>query len=191
MTPEEQALVFRLAASTAHGPQITREDFKARVGINEPTEWALLQLEDAIRRRDSDDAEAALLVSGFFGFDRRWIPIYQELLQSDWHHLHEDAAETLGQFRDPSSVPSLVHAAHHVPEYLEYDEARSLASKAIHSLGKIPGPEAEAALHALLLTHEDRPLRETVQRVLDRRRANPPPAFQPEFIPPVAGTGSA
>ncbi len=112
------------------------------------------------------------MVSGVFGMDERWARPCQALLESDWHILHETAAFALGRVGD-AAVPALVRAAREVPDYLEFDESRALAGKAIHSLGKIPGPEAEAALDDLLL-HEDHALRSMVRRVLDRRHTNPP-----------------
>ncbi len=187
MTPDQQDLAFRLVLSPGRGRASSLEEFCQHAGIDDPVAWSLGELDDAISRRDPDDAEAALVVSAAAGRDQRWAPRYRALLQTDWHHLHEGAAFALGALGDADDVPALIHAAHHVPDYLEFDENRGLASKAIHSLGKIPGPEAGAALEALLVTHEDSALRRTVQRVLDRRRANPPADGRRRLIPGSAG----
>ena len=187
MTPEERDLAFNLVMSPRGTSRLSAAEFTERTAIDQPREWALEELRDAIRRRDADDAEAALVVGAVFGRDHRWATFYQDLLMSDWHVLHEGAAAALGDLGDAGSVPALIHASHHVPEYLEFDESRALASTAIHSLGKIPGPEAEASLKALITTLEDRPLRATAQRVLDRRNENPPAASRSRTIPPRDG----
>jgi hypothetical protein len=44
----------------------------------------------------------------------------------------------------------LYHAAWWVPDYLDFDESRALAVKAIWALGGTPGAEAEQALERLL-----------------------------------------
>jgi HEAT repeat protein len=173
VTPEQQRLVFDMAWLPGRGRKVSPEEFQDRTGIANPREWALQELRDAIDRQDADDAEAALAVGSVFGQDRRWSRPLIELLDSEWHKLHEDAAFTIGEVAGSEAVQALVRATHWVPEYLEYDEARALAVKAIHSLGKIPGREAETALRNLL-EHEDHALRARVERVLEHRLANPP-----------------
>ena len=173
MTPDQQRLAFALVLVPGRGRAVSPEEFRERAGVDDPREWALEQLRAAIWQEDGDDAEAALVVGAVFGRDRRWADCYVQLLESDWHVLHEGAAQGLGGLGNADAVSALVHAAHWVPEYLEFDEARALAVKAIHSLGRIPGPEAEAALRDLL-EHEDHDLRARTRRVLDRRVLEPP-----------------
>jgi len=172
MTPEQRRAAFALVLLPGGRRRLSPEEFADELG-QPPREWALDQLLDAIARQDGEDAEAALVVSGSFGRDRRWARPYVELLESDWHLLHEQAAQALGELGGTDAVPALVGAAHRVPAYLAHDEGRALAVKAVHSLGRIPGPEAEAALRDLL-EHEDHELRVRVRRVLDRRLADPP-----------------
>ena len=47
------------------------------------------------------------------------------------------------------SVDALVHLSQWVPSYLEFDDARALAMKAIWALGAITGDAARRALEAL------------------------------------------
>lgn len=56
----------------------------------------------------------------------------------------------LGRLRSPAAVDVLYGAARWIPDYLEFDESRALAVKAIWALGSTPGPEAERALKQLL-----------------------------------------
>jgi len=57
------------------------------------------------------------------------------------------------------------------PDYLDYDESRALARKAIWAIGKTPGPAAEQAL-VRLSRSEDDILREEAEHQLDRRNRN-------------------
>lgn len=151
---------------------MSKEEFTARLAVDDPKAWALEELADAADRRDSSALSESLSVGYLVGMDARWSAPLADLLVADWHISHEFIAFELGWVGDEGAVPALVHAAHWVPEHLEFDETRQLASKAIHSLGKIPGPVAEGALRSLL-NHEDHDLRRTVRRVLDRRLAHP------------------
>lgn len=69
--------------------------------------------------------------------------------RADWHQRHEDVASALGELRSPASVDALVHLAEWVPGYLEFDDARALAVKAIWALGGIGGGAARRALASL------------------------------------------
>ena len=53
--------------------------------------------------------------------------------------------------------------------YLEWDESRALARKAIHALGKTPGSEASEALTELTSSGSEI-VRETASRVLQHRQ---------------------
>ncbi|HXR70550.1 HEAT repeat domain-containing protein, partial [Actinocrinis sp.] len=70
--------------------------------------------------------------------------------------------------KSPETVDALYHATQWIPEYLDFDEARALAHKAIWALGGTPGPEATAAL-TRLLTDEDESLHEAAAKQLRRR----------------------
>ncbi|MEU8679480.1 HEAT repeat domain-containing protein [Streptomyces sp. NPDC048560] len=74
----------------------------------------------------------------------------------------------LGKLCSPKTVPTLVLATRWVPEYLDWDENRALAVKAIWALGAIPGPEAREALNALR-DEENEIIRENAVNQLARR----------------------
>ncbi len=75
----------------------------------------------------------------------RWSPWHLP----GWHRRHEDVASALGRLRSPASVGALVYLARWVPAYLEFDDARALAVKAIWALGGIGGEAAHEALRSL------------------------------------------
>jgi hypothetical protein len=91
-----------------------------------------------------------------------------ELVPADWHQQHENIVTMLGGLRTPEAVGALQHAATWVPDYLEYDENRALATKAIWALGGTPGAGAERAL-AQLRESDDEVVREEAQAQLRRR----------------------
>jgi HEAT repeat protein len=84
-----------------------------------------------------------------FGFSDAHLELLMTLALADWHQRHEDVASALGELRSPASVGALVHLAEWVPGYLEFDDARALAVKAIWALGGIGGEEARGALASL------------------------------------------
>jgi hypothetical protein len=59
---------------------------------------------------------------------------------ADWHHSHEDVVWHLGEYQGADVISALDHATRWVPDYLDFDENRALARKAIWELGKQPGP---------------------------------------------------
>jgi len=87
----------------------------------------------------------------------------------DWHTRHEDVVAALGRLRSPDTVEALYHATQWIPEYLDYDETRALAMKAIRALAKIPGYRAERAL-IRVLDSEDELLQEMARYQLQKRR---------------------
>lgn len=166
---ETQRKAILRSVIEAHGPsQLSPSQFLSLARIDEPEEWALREVTIALHERSADDLELALLVGLRFGLDRRWTKKLIEVLDTTWSHSHEEAASALGSLEDPHAVPALLRMAYWVPDYLRFDEARTLAVKAIHSLGRIPGSEAEAALEQLR-HHEDRWLRSSADRVQARR----------------------
>jgi HEAT repeat protein len=88
-----------------------------------------------------------------FGFSDDHLQPLITLAFADWHQRHEDVAMALGKLRSPSSVDALVHLAQWVPGYLEFDDARALAVKAIWALGGISGDAAHRALESLASSH--------------------------------------
>ncbi|WP_328391441.1 HEAT repeat domain-containing protein [Nocardia sp. NBC_00416] len=92
------------------------------------------------------------------------------LVGADWHESHENIVTLLERIASPSSVPALRYAAEYVPEYLEYDENRAMARKAVHALRKIPGAAAEAAM-VELLDSDSEVVRDIAAKQLVRRRS--------------------
>lgn len=167
MNPEERDAVLATTVGIGGERRLSLEAFPRVTGIADPRTWALDELVEAVERHDVEDVQLAMQVGAAFGMDDRWVEPLISVLEADWSESHEDSAFGLGKLQDPRAVPALLHATYWVPGYLEWDEERSLAVKAIHALGEIPGPEARAAL-TQLRQHEDRPLRRRVERVLAR-----------------------
>ncbi len=103
----------------------------------------------AISRRDPVDVELALVVCSRFGFTEDHLQPLLSLAFADWHQQHENVATSLGKIRSPSSVDALAHLAQWIPDYLAYDDARALATKAIWALGCIIDHGAREALESL------------------------------------------
>ena len=92
----------------------------------------------------------ALIVCATFGFTMGHLDLLVQLASADWHHAHENVVSALAQLRAPAAVDALYHAGWWIPDYLDFDENRALAVKAIWALGGTPGPEADHALKRLL-----------------------------------------
>lgn len=140
-------------------------------GTTDGQQLGLDLLREALRRRDEQDTEMALIVCFTFGFTSDHLQPLLELSAADWHKKHEDVVWALRGLHTPAAVPAFVHATRWIPDYLDFDENRALARKAIHALGTTPGHEAEQALTELTQS-DDELLRDTAERVLERRRAS-------------------
>ena len=92
-----------------------------------------------------------------------------ELAFAPWHFKHEDVVTALGQLKSPKAVEGLQAATKWIPEYLDFDESRALAVKAIWALGCIEGPDADAALRELM-NDPDPILAESAAGQVKRRR---------------------
>jgi hypothetical protein len=148
VSPEERSLV--MALFVVPGRQaMSNEQFLKEFGAADGTALGLDLLRDAVDRRDPVDVELALVVSFRFGFTEGHLQPLITLAFADWHQRHEDVASALGQLRSPASMDALVHLAQWVPAYLEFDDARALAVKAIWALGGIGGDAARGALNSL------------------------------------------
>ncbi|MEW2426155.1 HEAT repeat domain-containing protein [Streptomyces nigra] len=103
-----------------------------------------------MERRDADDVEMALIVhAAAYASAEEFLEPLSELFPADWHRGYEDIVSMLGTLRSPKTLPTLVLATRWVPAYLDWDENRALAVKAIWALGAIPGPQAREALEGL------------------------------------------
>ena len=168
MTPEDRAAVMSLAVVPGRDRQGSPEGVLRHFGAADGKALGLSLLRDAVDRRDGLDVEMALIVCATFGFTEDHLGLLVRLASADWHHKHEDVVSALGWLRSPAAVEALYHAAWWVPAYLDFDESRALAVKAIWALGGTPGPEAEHALKQLL-SAEDDVVREAARAQLDRR----------------------
>lgn len=130
--------------------------------------------EEAYQARNSDDMDCAIVVGFVFGFGPEHTTILCQLLDEDWHRSHEDAVSALDGLRTPVAIESLFRATQWIPDYLDFDDARALAVKAIWALGNLPGPESEAKLKAIARS-DDPILRTNAEEQLERRRSESMP----------------
>jgi HEAT repeat protein len=128
---------------------MSNEQFLKKFGAVDGRDLGLDLLRDAVNRRDPVDVELALVVCFRFGFTNDHLQPLLTLAFADWHQRHEDVASALGELRSPASIDALAHLARWVPAYLEYDDARALAVKAIWALGGIGVATARGALTSL------------------------------------------
>ena len=148
MSPEERSLVMSLFVVPGRQP-VSNDQFLKEFGAADGTALGLDLLRDAVDRRDPVDVELALVVCFRFGFTNDHLQPLLALAFADWHQRHEDVASALRELRSPASIDALVHLARWVPVYLEFDDARALAVKAIWALGGIGGGAARGALTSL------------------------------------------
>jgi hypothetical protein len=124
----------------------------------------------AVRCKDGEDVDLALIASFKFGFSLESLQDLLDLMSADWHCRHEDVVTALGTLRSPYSVYALFFATQWVPGYLEFDDARALATKALWALGGIPGEQA-ASLLKVLANWDDLIIREGAAAQLERRES--------------------
>ena len=166
MTPADRQVICGLAFIPGRGRQGSREDVLRHFGTTDGHALGLRLLRDAVDRQDGIDVDAALMVCAAFAADH--LELLVQLASADWHRRHEDVATALDHLRAPAAVDALYHLAWWVPGYLDWDDTRGLARKAIWGLGKTPGPAAEEALR-LLLDEPDEIVRENAAKQLTRR----------------------
>ncbi|MFI6777031.1 hypothetical protein [Nocardia sp. NPDC050412] len=147
MTPEDDKVILGLVYSPANPTRVgSPEEVLRHFGASDGRELGLKLLKEAIESRDADGVELALIVSSEFGLTMDYLDTLLQLSSADWHYMHEAVVSLLGQLRTPTAVVALYRAAVWIPDYLDYDDNRALATKAIWALGGTPGLEAEAAL---------------------------------------------
>lgn len=125
-------------------------DFLRQFGATDGQTLGLKLLRDALDRRDPVDVEMALIVADVFGVTGDHLEPLVALASEDWHFKHEDVVTLLGRLRSPDAVDALYETAQWVPAYLDFDDNRALANKAVCALGAIPDERAEEALKRLL-----------------------------------------
>jgi hypothetical protein len=149
VSPEERSLVMALVLVPGGREPLGADEFLRQFGAADGRRLSLDLLRDATNRCDPIDVELALVVCFEFGFTDDHLQSLVELAFADWHKQHEDVATALGEIKSPSSIEALVHLAEHVPRYLEFDEFRALATKAIWALHAVGGEESNRALESL------------------------------------------
>jgi hypothetical protein len=148
VTPEERSLVVALVIVPGR-EALPEDEFLEGFGTTDGKGLGLGLLQDAVARRDPVDVELALVVCFRFGFGDDHVPLLLTLAFADWHRSHEDVAMALQRISSPASVPALAHLAEWVPTYLDYDDARALATKAIWALRSIRDDAAHQVLESL------------------------------------------
>lgn len=155
MTPEEREIIMSLIVYPGADRGASPESVLRRLGTTDGVALGLQMLRDALERKDSLNVEMAFIVCGVYGFTSEHVePLVLLSLQS-WHQQHEDIAWTLGKLGDPRAVDVLYKMANYVPDYLEFDENRALARKAIWALGSISSPAAKRKLRLLAKSDEE------------------------------------
>lgn len=165
MTTDERGLVMALATQ-----DLSKADFLSRFrGSTDGQQLCGALLTESIQTKVADDVECALMVGYTFGFTNDHLAPLLELAFAPWHFKHEDVVTALGQLKSPKAVEGLQAATKWIPEYLDFDESRALAVKAIWALGCIEGPDADAALRELM-NDPDPILAESAAGQVKRRR---------------------
>ncbi|WP_410875478.1 hypothetical protein [Nocardia sp. A7] len=170
MNPAVRQLIMSLVIYPGKSATISSEEFLRQVGAADGQELGLDLLREAIVEQNADSVELAFVVAGQFGVPPAGVDLLIQLANADWHHKHEDVAGFLQEMPNPASIEALVRLATWVPAYLEYDDGRALARKAVWALGAIPGPAAGAALTGLRQA-ESEFVRKQVDKQLDRRNS--------------------
>ncbi|WP_049732969.1 HEAT repeat domain-containing protein [Rhizobium ecuadorense] len=153
MTEDERELIMELVAlpyTRFAREAISKQAFLGR--FRDGGDGKVLAKEllaEAIESKIADDVECALIVGFSFGFTNESLDLLLQLLQEGWHFKHEDVVSALADLKAPEAVEALYEVTHWVPSYLEFDDARALAVKAIWALGAIADPRAQAFLMAL------------------------------------------
>lgn len=161
-------MISSLAVMPGRGHQGSPEDILRHFRTTDGRALGFRLLCDAVDGQDGLDVETALIVCATFGFTMDHLDLLVQLASADWHHRHEDVVSALGGLRVSGVVDALYHAAWWIPDYLDFDESRALAVKAIWALGGTPGTEAEQALKQLL-SAEGEIVREAARAQLMRR----------------------
>ena len=167
VTPEQRQVVFGLVHAPGRPPTSSGDDVLRAFDSRDGVSLGVQLLADAIARKDSEDVEYALLVCTTFGFKVDHLPLLLDLTEATWHVSHENAVWYLGKYQTPAVVRALFRATQWIPDYLDFDDSRALARKAIWELGKQPGEEARQALEQLVRS-DDALIRREAKHQLER-----------------------
>src|SRR5260370_12352467 len=142
----QQQLILDMTLHRLSEDEFLRE---VRVARSEATGFALRALEEAYRQKNEDDVECGLYVGFRFGFTPEFLDILTRLSDAEWHRSHEDVVAALDGLGDTRTIEALYRAALKIHAYLEYDDSRALAGKAIWALGKLGDAPADQKLRLL------------------------------------------
>ncbi|RYG33448.1 hypothetical protein EON81_18115 [bacterium] len=156
MTERQKRLVLDLVITPsrpvrARTPEQFLEAYETTLDGQELTRQLM---QEAVSAQDGEGVEYAMVVGFTFGFDERHLEPLLALSDAPWHNMHENAVSALGDLKTPRAVDALYRATQWVPEYLEFDEARALAVKAIWALGAIEDPRVDGMLESLTVEPE-------------------------------------
>lgn len=150
MTPDELEMVWALVAAPGRQPDATPQDFLARMDESDGRALALRVLREAIDHKSSAEVEAAMVLAAFFGSTEESFGLLVSLVREDWHESHEDVVSFLDDFRTKDAIPALLSATRRVPDYMQWDDTRALAVRAVYALSKIDGEAARNALEEVV-----------------------------------------
>ena len=142
----QQQLILDMTLHRLSEDEFLRE---VRIARSEATGFALRALEEAYRQKNEDDVECGLYVGFRFGFTPEFLDILTRLSDAEWHRSHEDVVAALDGLGDTRTIEALYRAALKIHAYLEYDDSRALAGKAIWALGKLGDATADQKLRLL------------------------------------------
>ena len=151
---------------------LSEEEFRRhfRPSSKDSRKLTLDLLEESYEGKKPDDVEYALMFGiSFGGFSPEHLDLLCRLSEADWHYKHEDVVTALDKLRDKRAIETLCHSALKRHEYLNYDDARALAVKAIWALGNLNDPSADEKLK-LLATNDDKIVRDEAAKQLLRRK---------------------
>lgn len=171
MSSNDEEVILKLVRSPWEPvPRITRAELLDHFQTRDGKALGLRLLNESVGERYADGVELSFIVAKQFGIDDDYFDQLTKLAYADWHHKHEDIATNLGKLRRPDTVDSLHHLAVWVPDYLDFDESRALARKAVRALQVTPGEEAVETLRELC-TSPDTLVAGFAERALHRRIA--------------------
>jgi len=175
MTPAQRQLVFDLVITAPSGrSKISKEEFVRRFPDAIGSGGLSVELlEQAVREKNAADVACALTIGFTFGFSKDHEATLCRLAYEDWHSSHENVVSALeyGGYEDEACIEALYQLAKIVPPYLEFDEARALAVKAIWALSRIPGRLAQAKLEELAKSSSPK-IRPLAEEKLNRRSSS-------------------
>ena len=174
MTSEQRILVQGLIVSPFKSKdRLSLNKFIAQFPSSiENGKLALPLLEASEAARNAVDLQSALIIGFTFGFGPQHNGSLCRLIYADWHYSHEDivsALQIIG-LKNDETVRALYSATQLKLSYLDYDDSRALAIKAIWALGKIANEAADEKLRFLAESEETRLKKEALNQLRSHRQ---------------------